>query len=248
MNYIDAHIHIGDCIDFKLLPDVVHCSSCHTEQEFLLVESLVKEFPQKVVACFGIHPQNPDVRLFPLLEKLAQEQRIVAVGEVGFDFFTPELAATWDKQREVWQLQLELAQRHQLPLVIHCRRAMDKIFLYCKDLKKLPAVVLHAFPGSRQEAENLLRRGVEGYFSFGKELLRGRKNSIRCVQELPLERLLAETDAPYQPLRNQEATLPQDIKLVYQEFAMLRGVHEDEIKNPLEKNFQRIFTGKKNNF
>ena len=135
-----------------------------------------------------------------------------------------------------------------MPLVIHCRRAMDKIFLYCKDLKKLPAVVFHAFPGSRQEAENLLRRGVEGYFSFGKELLRGRKNSIRCVQELPLERLLAETDAPYQPLRNQEATLPQDIKLVYQEFAMLRGVHEDEIKNPLEKNFQRIFTGKKNNF
>lgn len=227
---------------------MVHCSSCHTEQEFLLVESLSKEFPQKVVACFGIHPQNPDVRLFPLLEKLAQEQRIVAVGEAGFDFFTPELAATWDKQREVWQLQLELAQRHQLPLVIHCRRAMDKIFLYCKDLKKLPAVVFHAFPGSRQEAENLLRRGVEGYFSFGKELLRGRKNSIGCVQELPLERLLAETDAPYQTLRNQESTLPQDIKLVYQEFAMLRGVHEDEIKNPLEKNFQRIFTGKKNNF
>lgn len=230
------------------MSDVIHCSSCHEEQEFLLVESLARQFPKNVVASFGIHPQNPDVRLFPVLEKLAEQRRLVAVGEAGFDFFTPELAANWHQQREVWQLQLELAQKHQLPLVIHCRKAMDKIFLYCKDLKKLPAVVFHAFPGSCQEAENLLKRGIEGYFSFGKELLRGRRNSIRCVQELPLDRLLAETDAPYQTLRNQEATSPQDIRLVYQEFAVLRGVHENEIKNPLEHNFQRIFTGKKNNF
>ena len=244
MNYIDAHIHIGDCTNWQPLPDVVQCSSCHTEEDFLFVESLARQHPKKVVLSFGIHPQNPDVSLFPLLEKLAAEHRLGAVGEAGFDFFTPELTATREKQQEVWQLQLELAQRYQLPLVIHCRRAMDKIFLYCKDLKKLPAVVFHAFPGSRQEAENLLRRGVEGYFSFGKELLRGRKNSICCVQALPLNCLLAETDAPYQRLRNQEASEPQEIRLVYQQFAEIRGVHEDEIKNPLEQNFQRIFTGR----
>ena len=132
------------------------------------MESLARQFPQNVVASFGIHPQNPDVRLFPVLEKLAEQRRLVAVGEAGFDFFTPELAANWHQQREVWQLQLEQAQKHQLPLVIHCRKAMDKIFLYCKDLKKLPAVVFHAFPGSCQEAENLLKRGIEGYFSLAR--------------------------------------------------------------------------------
>ena len=95
------------------------------------MESLARQHPKKVVLSFGIHPQNPDVSLFPLLEKLAAEHRLGAVGEAGFDFFTPELTATREKQQEVWQLQLELAQRYQLPLVIHCRRAMDKIFLYC---------------------------------------------------------------------------------------------------------------------
>ena len=139
MNYIDAHIHIGDCTNWHLLPDVVQCSSCHTETDFLFVESLSKQHSKKVVLSFGIHPQNPDIAFFPLLEKFATEHRLGAVGEVGFDFFTPELTATWEKQQEVWQLQLELAQKYQLPLVIHCRKAMDKIFLYCKDLKKLPS-------------------------------------------------------------------------------------------------------------
>ena len=166
MNYIDAHMHIADCKEWQLLPDVVQCSSCHTEQEFLFVESLSQKYPNHVFQTFGIHPQNPDVTLFPLLEKLAEEQRLSAVGEAGFDFFTLEFAAMWDMQREVWHLQLELAQRYQLPLVIHCRRAMDKIFLYCKELKKLPAVVFHSFPGSCQEAQNLLQRGIEGYFSL----------------------------------------------------------------------------------
>lgn len=244
MNYIDAHMHIADCKEWQLLPDVIQCSSCHTEKEFLFVESLWQKYPNQVFPTFGIHPQNPDVNLFSLLEKLAGEQRLSAVGEAGFDFFTPELAATWETQKEVWHLQLELVQRFQLPLVIHCRRAMDKIFLYCKELKKLPAVVFHGFPGSCQEAQNLLQRGIEGYFSFGKELLKGRKNSIRCVRELPLERLLTETDAPYQTLRNQEATSPQDIRLVYKEFAKIRDMPEAELKNPLEKNFQRIFIRK----
>jgi TatD DNase family protein len=245
MNYIDAHIHIADCKEWQFLPQVFQCSSCHTEKEFLFVESLSQKYPNQIFPTFGIHPQNPDTALFSFLEQLAAAQRIVAVGEAGFDFFTSELGATWKKQQEVWQFQLELAQKYQLPLVIHCRKAMDKIFLYCKELALLPAVVFHAFPGSCQEAHNLLQRGIEGYFSFGKELLRGRKNSRSCVQMLPQERLLAETDAPYQTLRNEEATASQDIVLVYQEFAKIRGIPEAALKNPLEENFQRIFTRKK---
>ena len=166
MDYIDAHIHIADCKDWKDLPDVLVCSSTHSLDEFLFVEEKARQNPQRIVVSFGIHPQNPDVKLFPLLEKLAVERRIAAIGEVGFDLFTPDLAATWEKQEEVWQLQIDLAQKYELPLVIHCRKAMDKIFLYSKDLTKVPAVVFHAYPGSCQEAVNLMGRGINCFFSF----------------------------------------------------------------------------------
>lgn len=242
MKYIDAHLHIADCENWKLDPASTSCSSCHTEGEFLLVEELAQKYPQRIFPTFGIHPQNPDTSLFPLLDRLAGEGRIAAVGEAGFDLFTPEFAATWKQQEQVWRLQLGLARKRRLPLVVHCRRAMDRIFLYTKELSALPAVIFHAFPGSCQEAGSLLGRGVEAYFSFGKELLRGRKNSILCVERLPLDRLLAETDAPYQTLKGQEATPPSDIRRVYREFAGIRGIAVEELQGHLERNFRRIFS------
>lgn len=241
MEYIDAHIHIADCADWQLPPDTVVCSSAHSLEEFLLVERAAQEHPGRVAASFGIHPQNPRRDLYPVLEQLAAAGRIQAVGEAGFDLFTPEYRATLPQQLEVWQLQLQLARSFRLPLVIHCRRAMDRIFLYTKELSVLPTVVFHAYPGSPQEARNLLRRGVSAYFSFGKELIRGRKNSIQCVASLPLERLLAETDAPYQTLRHQAATPPQDIGLVYGEFIKIRGIGDGELKRQLADNFRSAF-------
>ncbi len=241
MECADAHIHIADCVNWRLPPDTMVCSSAHSLEEFRLVERAAQEHPGRVAASFGIHPQNPRRDLYPVLEQLAGEGRIQAVGEAGFDLFTPELAAGIPQQLEVWHLQLELAKKYQLPLVVHCRKAMDKVFMYTKELKALPAVVFHAYPGSSQEAENLLRRGVSAYFSFGKELIRGRKNSIRCVASLPLERLLAETDAPYQTLRNQSATPPEDIGLVYEEFVKIRGIGAEGLKKQLTDNFRSAF-------
>lgn len=244
LDYIDAHIHIADCKNWKVLPNVLVCSSSHSLEEFLIVEEKIKQNPQRIVVSFGIHPQNPNIEFFPLLEKLVCEGKISAIGETGFDLFTPELVSLWEQQVEVWQLQLELAEKHQLPLVIHCRKAMDKIFLYSKDLTKIPAVVFHAYPGSYQEAVNLIKRGINCFFSFGKELLRGRKNSIVCVKSLPIERLLTETDAPYQTLRNQSETSAEEIKTVYGEFALIRGVSQEELKEPLMRNFQQIFSAR----
>lgn len=241
MEYIDAHIHIADCASWKLPPDTMVCSSAHSFEEFLLVEGAGQQNPGRVVATFGIHPQKPDISLYPVLEELACQKRIQAVGEAGFDCFTQEFTDTLPRQLEAWHLQLELARKFQLPLVVHCRRAMDKIFLYTKELNALPAVMFHAYPGSPQEARNLLRRGVNAYFSFGKELLRGRRNSIQCVQSLPLDRLLTETDAPYQTLRHQAATPPEDIQLVYGEFAKIRDIGEEKLKKQLLDNFCSLF-------
>jgi TatD DNase family protein len=105
-------------------------------------------------------------------------------------------------------------------------------------------VVFHSFSGSPEEALSFRKRGVRAFFSFGKPLLNGNKRAIRCVEELPSEYLLAETDAPWQALRGEAATVPGDIKRVYGEMAKLRGVTPEEMQSLTFHTFCSIFSGK----
>ena len=117
---------------------------------------------------------------------------------------------------------MELALKYNKPLVVHCRKANHKLFEYSKQLKKLPEVLFHSFMGPPAEAESLLRHGINGYFSFGKQVLNGNKKVIACVRELPHERVLAETDAPFQTLKGEENTLLSDIKTINDEINKLK--------------------------
>ena len=75
--------------------------------------------------------------------------------------------------------------------------------------------------GPAAEAASLLNHNINAYFSFGKQLLNGNKKAIACLRELPSERLLAETDAPFQFLKGEKYTAPEDIKRIYEEFDIL---------------------------
>ena len=77
-------------------------------------------------------------------------------------------------------------------------------------------VLFHSFMGPPVEALSLLNRGINGYFSFGKQLLNCNKKAIACVRELPSNRILAETDAPFQTLKGEKYTAPSEIVRVYQ--------------------------------
>lgn len=236
--YTDAHVHIGDFSPWIPAENSYVCSCAHSPHEFSAVEKALNKY-HNVVPAYGIHPQNPDKDLYSFLEELVIQKRVKAIGECGFDLFTPDFTSSLEKQREVWTLQLELAVKYNVPLIIHCRRAMNEFFGYTQLLKKIPSVVFHAFPGSPTEAHSLLKRGVTGYFSFGKELIKGRKQSIRCLKELPLEVILVETDAPYQTLKNQKETPPEDIFLVYQRVTEILEYPREELVPVIENNFKR---------
>lgn len=236
--YIDAHVHIGDFSSWIPAENTYVCSCAHSPHEFAAVEKALNKY-HNVVPAYGIHPQNPDKDLYPFLEELVIQKRVKAIGECGFDLFTPDFISSLEQQKEVWTMQLELAVKHSIPLVIHCRRAMNELFGYTQLLKKLPAVIFHAFPGSTTEAQSLFKRGVQGYFSFGKELIKGRKQSIGCLKELPLELILLETDAPYQTLKHQKETPPEDIFLVYQKAATVLECPIKELIPIVENNFKR---------
>lgn len=244
MFFPDSHIHITEIPLWTTVGTSSVCASTHSEKDFLKLEelSLKPENAGRIVKSFGIHPQNPDKSLLPFLERLLSENKLDSIGEMGFDLFSPEFASRMQEQEEVWKAQLCLAIQYQKPLVIHCRRAMNRLFLYASTLKKLPAVVFHSFPGSTVEALSFVKRGVNAYFSIGKQVLNGNKKVISCAEQLPQNRLLAETDAPYQTLKREVATMPCDIVRVYEKIAELRGEPLEEICSQFEKNFKNAFS------
>ena len=252
----DAHFHLVHCAEnsledsFRGLESISYygVSCAHDRNEFLKQEALsakLNENENTHVRCaFGMHPQLPLVENAGFMEKLLKERRIGAIGEAGFDLFTKEFKADIARQEEAWRISCELAALYGVPLVVHCRKALDKMFRDSKALSKIPAVVFHSFTGSVQDASSLLKRGVNAYFSFGNPLIFGDKSAIGCVQKLDVERLLMETDAPYQTMRGETGTKMSAIARVYERAFSLRYGEESLAKEKIQMFSDAIF----NNF
>lgn len=248
----DSHFHYSDCrknscgleISWKA------CSCAHTVDEW----KNQLEAPQNVLKSFGLHPQqaadsaydykNNAYFLEGLLKNNRQNKILHAIGESGFDFFTDSYKACAIRQEELWNVQLELAKQFNMPFVVHCRKANEKLFEYKKELKKLPSILFHSFMGSSIEAKSLLSCGINGFFSFGKQMMNGNKKVIDCVKNLPLNVLLFETDAPFQTLRGEQFTNPVEIEKVYLTALLIRQVAEEkknDFYDEIKQNFDRLF-------
>lgn len=268
-----------EALGTRSLPRGLGVTAAHSPEEFLAQEARVKELnaslipapgndnssarlspcaqtcSPRVLQSFGLYPQAPfsDERDFALrleiLEGLLRERRVQAVGECGLDFFTQEFSANRAAQEKAFAAQLDLAARHKVPAIVHARKAMQEIFESAAALKKVPAVVFHSFAGTLADARSLLSKGVNAYFSFGKPLMNGAKKAILCVRALPLDRLLFETDAPYQTLKGEKATSPAEIADVYQAAFEIRAAGRPFEARPsfidfsaeIEKNFRAVF-------
>ncbi|MCR4579214.1 MAG: TatD family hydrolase [Treponema sp.] len=260
----DSHFHLPVCLERGLplpsnapFPKSYAALTCaHNPEEWKLqqdyassIESSIESciagsLPVKFYLAYGLHPQSAAFcqikESLDFLEELLRQNKISAIGEAGFDYFTEDFRSFSKKQEEMWQNQLELAISYKRPLVIHCRKANHKLFEYSKELKKCPALLFHSFMGPLSEAKSLLSRGINGFFSFGKQMNNGNKKTIECVKNLPLENLLLETDAPFQTLKNQENTLPCEILDIYKSAAGLRNINIEELSTQLEKNASKL--------
>jgi Mg-dependent DNase len=244
--YTDAHIHLFDFFtdsgDYPVVDaDMRLCASAHDHDEFLWQENFSRRFPGRIVLSFGIHPQEPVKDEWKFLEELAAANRIAAIGECGFDAYGPEFRARMDEQLGAWDFQLALAIDSGLPLVVHCRKALDRIFADYRRLKKVRAVAFHGWGGSAREAESLLDRGVNAYFCAGKGLLRGDRSLASTVKELPISRILTETDAPYMQSKGERHSAPSDIRAVAELVAELRREALPEVLASVERNFSSFF-------
>jgi TatD DNase family protein len=163
-------------------------------------------------ATVGIHPHDAKEvsdQAIRQLHALAQNKKVVAIGETGLDFHYDH--SPRDKQAEVFRSHLELAQELAMPVIIHSREAFDETMEILQqsgpDLEK---VVFHCFSGSPEQAEILLEAGC--YISFTGVVTFKNAESIRQAAEIvSLDRLMLETDCPYmspEPMRKQRINEP----------------------------------------
>ncbi|MDR2103841.1 MAG: TatD family hydrolase [Treponema sp.] len=240
----DAHCHPWDLTGFFPGAEeelrrlgVVCAASSGNRRDFSYHEGLVREKGLPLILCFAVHPQLPAAEIrstvsegpgfssqdsLAFLHTLARENRLDAVGETGFDLYNDFHRAAESVQEKLFAVHLETALAKGLPLVLHIRRAMHRVFALTGELKKLPAVIFHSYSGTQGEARSLLKRGINAYFSFGAVIAKNHKEAQRCCAALPAERILLETDAPYQPLRGASFSRWADLPAILSAAAQLR--------------------------
>lgn len=257
---IDAHFHADDLAE--LWPEFPQAyrrlsafgiASAHDSAGLERTRALLADAGLRRLS-FGLHPQLPVMDEADTLARLAAAGELFAVGECGFDFYGDVPGRVRDEpnlrlQSAVFEFQLELAERHGLPVILHLRRATDLLFRYAARLAKLPAVILHGWAGPPNEAEAFLARCPLAYFSFGTGLLNGNKRAAASVARLPLSALLVESDAPFQPPRAApEPGAPvvrayssfEDLPRIEAYMAGLKGVDAEALHAALLANFMSL--------
>lgn len=253
MTFTDTHTHIYDeafageedlvieraleaGVSKMILPDI----DSQTRQSMF---DLADRHPGVLFPCLGLHPTSVDARWqeeLSLLEKYA-DKKIWAIGEIGMDcYWSREFVK---EQEEVFRTQLEMAARLSLPVIIHSRESTELIINILKDCRSLNVRgVFHAFSGSLETFMELQRIG-DWYIGIGGVLTYKKASIAETVKEIPLERILLETDSPYltpvpyRGRRNESAYVPH----IASRLAELTGRDVEEIAATTTDNATKLF-------
>jgi TatD DNase family protein len=202
-------------------------------------------------ATVGIHPHEARLAseaAYEELENVAQHPKVIAIGEIGLDYFYEHSRP--DVQRRVFTRQIELAHRHHLPIIIHCRPSggSDDAWRDCFDILRANRpnrpVVFHCFTGTTRQAEVVLSDIGNSLISLSGMVTFPKLTQLHEVaREIPLRRMLIETDSPflapvpYRGKRNEPAYVAQ----VAAKIAELRGLSAEEVGEATYHNFHSFF-------
>ena len=194
-----------------------------------------------IYGAIGVHPSETaelDEESYSWLKEQCRKKKCLAVGEIGLDYYWPE--PDREIQKKWFIRQMELAQEVNLPVIIHSRdAAQDTIEI----LKQFPANgVIHCYSYTKESAKEFLKMGY--YFGIGGVLtFKNAKKLKEAVMEIPMDRILLETDSPYlapepnRGKRNSSLNIPYVVK----ELAQLKGITEEEVINITTENTKRLF-------
>ncbi len=250
---IDTHCHL-DAAEFDSDRDRDVAAARAAGVEIQIVPSVEKgnfaavlECCRRYAGCYpalGIHPMYVDRAqpedLVDLKAAVALE-KLVAIGEIGLDFFVPDYDQ--EMQEFYFSEQLKIARDAELPVLLHIRRAQDQVLKHLRRIRVCGGIA-HAFNGSRQQADEFIKLGFR--LGFGGAMTYPRATRLReLAATLPLEAIVLETDAPdMAPVwigkgRNSSETLPQ----IAQALAELRGIPYEAVVQATGANARAVVKG-----
>lgn len=259
---IDTHCHLNYSPLFEDVPGVLSRASLSGVSIVIVpgtgVESsksavLLSEKYSSVFSAVGVHPEDLIDTPFlashlKKLEKLFTDSaRVVAVGEVGLDYFYLKDFSAEDKlvaveaQREMFSCMLELGHRFSKPVIVHCRESFEDVFnLVSKS--NVRRVVQHCFVGSRVEANKWLDYG--GYISLTGIITYKKNSELReTVAGIPLEKIMLETDAPFLSPEGYRS-LPCEPSFMHKTaecLAEIKGISLEEVDEVTSNNARQFF-------
>uniref|UniRef100_UPI001F3E3585 TatD family hydrolase n=1 Tax=Roseburia hominis TaxID=301301 RepID=UPI001F3E3585 len=199
-----------------------------------------------IFAAVGVHPSDVeelDESSYDVLEKAAKFEKTVAIGEIGLDYYWDKELGVQEKQREWFKRQMLLAKEHNLPVIIHSRDAAEDTMRVMKEVKaeEIPGVI-HCYSYSVEMAKEFIKMGY--YIGIGGVVtFKNAKKLIEVAAEIPLERILLETDCPYmapEPHRG-ERNSSLYIPYVVEKLAEIRNISKEEIISTTNQNARKLF-------
>lgn len=251
---IDSHCHLNFPELAENLDEILANMRQNGISHALCVGVTLENFPQirllaeqhaQIYASVGVHPDH-EAGAEPsqaLLVQLAQHPRVVAIGETGLDYFRLKGDLEW--QRERFRTHIRAARECRKPLIIHTREAaQDTLRIMAEEGASQVGGVMHCFTENMQVAEAAMEMNF--HISFSGIITFKNATLIKEVaRQIPLERMLIETDAPYLapvPYRG-KLNQPAYVKYVAEEIAKLREIPLAEVARITTENFCRLFLG-----
>ncbi len=250
-NIFDTHSHYDD---EKFNPDrdellnslqgqgVSFVVSCGCDLESTEFNKELAEKYNYIYFASGFHPENLEgisESDFDKIVELAKHEKCVAIGEIGLDYYW--MSSSKEVQKEYFIKQIELAKSLDLPVIVHDRDAHGDTLDILKSTK--PKGVVHCFSGSKEMAREIIKLGM--YIGLnGVATFKNARKSLEVVKEIPIERLVLETDCPYlapephRGKRNDSSYIP----FIAERIGNVIGLSTEEVLNITNENAKRLYS------
>lgn len=245
---IDSHAHIlGEYYDDigsfieklkeKDILKVVNCAdSIATSKEIL---DLYRKYDGYLMPAIGIHPENVDLKenTIESLEELLKENKVVAIGEIGLDYnFNDE---NKEEQKEFFNRQLDLAEKYNLPIIVHTRDSIQDCYDILKK-RKLKGVI-HCYSGSIEMAREFIKLGYK--LGIGGVLTFKNAKLYQVVEQIDMKDILLETDSPFlspEPYRGRK-NVPSNVYYVAKKIAEIKNIPLKDVMKITTNNAKEFF-------
>lgn len=247
MKFIDSHIHLQDFTENNTT-DIINQAEKAGVEKFICIYTYEKvwqkadefdeKFPNKIIPAFGLYPGSAteaDQDWLERLEKQLHKYPNAMIGEIGLD---SRREAQYEPQATVFLKQIELAKRLKRPILIHAVK-VDQWLENFWD--KMPErFVFHSFNGRAELLRKVIKHG--GYVSFSFSIL-GNRDKERVLREAPADRILIETDGPYQSMIPNTENVPSRLPFLAEEIARIRNEKVEDFAAQVYQNTEKFING-----